>query len=305
MNKRFICIKSLLSALLLILLLIFGCSCDLNDLNNNHNEESTVSQPSGSFTAHYLDVGQGDSILLELPNSECMLIDSGENYHGKGIIDYITALGYSKIDYLVATHPHSDHIGSMAYIVRNFDIGEIYMPKVGTNTSTYESLLKAIQKKELKVHSAAAGMNIFDSQGLSIDIIAPVTIVENDLNNCSIVMKAVYGSTSFLFTGDAETKEFNTITADMSADVLKVGHHGSKTSTTEEVLSRVKPTTAVISCGKDNTYGHPHKSTIKYLNAIDCKIYRTDEDKTIIIKSDGRDLSVETGAKSIERDKQK
>lgn len=298
MNNKFLKIKSALASITLLLLMIFSTSCDFTNEDSN-----TESLPTGSFSVHYLDVGQGDSIFLELPDSQCMLIDAGENYYGEGIISYISELGYTKIDYLVATHPHADHIGSMAYIVNNFDIGTIYMPKVSTNTKTYENLLTAIQSKGLKIQSATAGMSIVNSDDIKIDIIAPVEIYSDDLNNCSIVMKAVYGNTSFLFTGDAEEKELETITDDMTANVLKVGHHGSKTSTTEEFLQIVDPEIAVISCGADNSYGHPHDSTLQLLNDINCKIYQTDFDQTVVVTSNGEAFYVDTGKNSIERAK--
>ena len=287
--------------LVLLILLIFSCSCDLM-INNSTNSELSQTTES-SLSVHYLDVGQGDSIFIELPNSQTMLIDAGENYHGEGIINYIKNCGYSKIDYLVATHPHSDHIGSMAYIVRNFEIGEIYMPKVSTTTAIYENLLKSISKKSLKIKSAAAGMNITAFNDFTADIIAPEVIDEKNLNNSSIVIKMTFGIESFLFMGDAEKSEINSITTDVSADVIKVGHHGSRTSTTDDFLERVQPSIAVISCGIDNDYGHPHESTLKFLNDINCEIYRTDKDKTITVTTDGNTLNVQTNGISIEREK--
>lgn len=285
----------------LSIMLTFLCSCDLILDNNTNNDISCDSV--NSLSVHFLDVGQGDSIFIELPNSQTMLIDAGENYHGEGIINYINNCGYSKIDYLVATHPHSDHIGSMAYIVRNFEIGEIYMPKVSTTTATYENLLNSISKKGLKIKSAAAGMNITYFDDFTADIIAPEEIDEKNLNNSSIVIKMTFGNKSFLFMGDAEKSEINSITADVSADVLKVGHHGSRTSTTADFLEMVQPSIAVISCGIDNDYGHPHESTLKFLNDINCEIYRTDKDKTITVTTDGNTLNVQTNGISIERAK--
>lgn len=285
----------------LSIMLTFLCSCDLILDNNTNNDISCDSV--NSLSVHFLDVGQGDSIFIELPNSQTMLIDAGENYHGEGIINYIKNCGYSKIDYLVATHPHSDHIGSMAYIVRNFEIGEIYMPKVSITTATYENLLNSISKKGLKIKSAAAGMNITYFDDFTADIIAPEEIDEKNLNNSSIVIKMTFGNKSFLFMGDAEKSEINSITADVSADVLKVGHHGSRTSTTADFLERVQPSIAVISCGIDNDYGHPHESTLKFLNDINCEIYRTDKDKTITVTTDGNTLNVQTNGISIERAK--
>ena len=279
------------------------CSCSVNiNVNSSSLENKSTTPASGTLSVHYLDVGQGDSIFIELPNKKCMLIDAGENMYGKSITEYITNLGYSKIDYLVATHPHADHIGSMAYVVNHNDIGEIYMPKVATTTKTYEKLLTAISDKGLKVKSAKAGMNIVDDGDFSIDILAPVTIEEDDLNNCSIILKMNYKGDSFLFLGDAEKKELETVTADMSAEVLKVGHHGSRTSTTKALLEEVNPKYAVISLGKDNSYGHPHKSTLELLDEFNVETYRTDQDGTVVISTEGSGVTIKTGQTSMERD---
>ncbi len=288
--------KKYLKIFIALALVFLLCSCDLLI-------EYTEETPSGTLAVHYLDVGQGDSVFIELPNSKTMLIDTGENYHGEGIIDYIYGCGKSKIDYLIATHPHTDHIGSMSYIVRHMDIGEVYMPKVGSSTKTYENLLDSISDKGLKIKSATAGKSVLKENDLEINILAPVTIHEDDLNNCSVILKITYKDRSFLFTGDAEVKEFDEVYLDMTADVLKVAHHGSRTSTTEDILERINPEIAVITLAKDNEYGHPHKSTIKYLNKQECEIYRTDEDHTIKIRTDGYNLEVETDIPSIERAK--
>lgn len=289
-----------LAAMFIVISLVL-CSCSLS-INTDSDTESKTTPTSGTFSVHYLDVGQGDSIFIELPNQKCMLIDAGENMYGKSITEYINNLGYQKIDYLVATHPHADHIGSMAYVVKHNDIGEIYMPKVATTTKTYENLLNAISDKGLKVKSAKAGMNIVDDNDFSINILAPVTIEEDDLNNCSIILKMNYKSDSFLFLGDAEKKELETVTADMSAEVLKVGHHGSRTSTTKALLEEVNPKYAVISLGKNNSYGHPHKSTLKLLDEFGVETYRTDEDGTIVISTEGSGVTIKTGQTSMKRD---
>ena len=269
------------------------CSCSINiNVNGSDSESKTTVSEIGTLSVHYLDVGQGDSIFIELPNKKCMLIDAGENMYGKSITEYINNLGYTNIDYLVATHPHADHIGSMAYVVKHNDIGEIYMPKVTTTTKTYENLLTAIADKGLKVKSAKAGMNIIDDNDFSINILAPVKIDEDNLNNCSVILKITYKNDSFLFLGDAEKKELETVTADMSAEVLKVGHHGSRTSTTKALLEKVNPRYAVISLGKDNSYGHPHKSTLKLLDEFNVETYRTDENGTIVVSTEGSGVTV-------------
>lgn len=309
--KTKICLSIVIS-LLTSLIVLCSCSLNLNNTEdivsvtqkNTHTAEQDVTQAvigEETLNIYFLDVGQGDSIFIELPDEKTMLIDAGENNFGEGIRNYISDYGYSKIDYLVATHPHADHIGSMAYIVKNMDIGSVFMPKVSTNTKTYENLLESISDKGLKVTSAKAGLTIADESGYTINVVAPVTIDEDNLNNSSVVIKLGYGDTSFLFTGDAEKEELETITDNVSADVLKVGHHGSTTSTTEEFLSRVNPTYAIISVGKDNSYGHPHDKVLMLLEKFNCKIFRTDVDKTVVFSSNGNTLSVKSGEHSIEK----
>lgn len=264
-------------------------ACSLEDLIDNYSGdigeiEKTSSQ---SISVHCLDVGQGDAIFVELPDYKCMLIDAGVSGKGDYIKSYITARGYDKVDYLVATHPHADHIGSMDYIVNNMDIGQIYMPNVATTTKTYERLLEAVRDKGLKIKSAKAGMKIIDDDNLCVCIIAPAKIDEDNLNNCSVIIKITYLKDSYLLTGDAEKEELSAVTADMSADVLKVGHHGSRTSSTEEFFEEVNPKYALISCGTDNDYGHPHKETVKLLKQFNVEYYRTYIQGTITITSDG------------------
>lgn len=295
LKKHSVKVVSLIIALCLICTALCSCSQFYFESDSSQNADENL-------VVHFLDVGQGDSIFIEMPDSKTMLIDAGVNMLGKSIMSYINSQGYSKIDYLVATHPHADHIGSMAYIVRNMDIGEIYMPKVSTTTKTYENLLESIADKGLRIKSAKAGVSIIDTEDFNADIVAPATIKENDLNNCSAVIKMTYNETSFLFTGDAEEEELSEIDADISANVLKVGHHGSSTSTNKDFVKRVCPEIAVISLGADNKYGHPHKSTLKYLKNAGAEIYRTDEDGTVKITSDGQNISVETGGISMEKD---
>lgn len=293
--------KNLLSAILAAIMLIAVlCSCDIADFF-----EESASDFTPDMYVHFLDVGQGDSIFIELPNGKTMLIDSGENYHGAAILSYIKERGYDKIDYVVGTHPHSDHIGSMAYVVRNSKIGSVYMPKVATNTKMYEKLLEAVEKKNRKIRNGKAGITITRDEGndLVARMIAPLEVDEQNLNNSSIMILLDYKDATFLFTGDAEKDELETIKADVTADVLKVGHHGSRNANTKEFLEKVDPQIAVISCGKDNDYGHPHRETLKLLEQLDCEVYRTDRDQTVTVYTDGEKLGVETGGEVIERAK--
>ena len=281
-----------------VLALALFCACTVT-INLGGADTSAAPNSEGKLIVHFLDVGQGDSIFIELPNGKTMLVDAGENYHGQGIIDYVQTIGYQKLDYVVATHPHEDHIGSMPYIVRNFEIGSIYMPDVTANTATFESLLKAIKAKGLRVKNGRTGVHIIKDGELTADIIAPDKPDESNLNNSSIVLLLTFGNVSYLLTGDAETKELNALRADMHATVLKAGHHGSKTSTTQTLLKKISPSVTVISCGKNNDYGHPHAEVLKMLKSVNSSVYRTDRDQTVIVATDGSSLTVSTGNPSI------
>lgn len=254
---------------------------------------------SSVLKVNYLDVGQGDSEFIELPNGKTMLIDAGNPENGAGIVSYIKGLGHSKIDYLIATHPHADHIGGMATVVNSLDIGTIYMPKVSTTTKTFEGLLTSIQKKGLKVNTAKSGINLLNSGNLNIDMIAPVGTSYTDLNQYSAVIKITYGNNSFLFMGDAGATSEGQITADVKADVLKVGHHGSSTATSDSFLKKVSPKYAVIEVGKGNSYGHPTAATLLKLKNIGAAVYRTDEAGTILFTSDGKTITINKKASSI------
>lgn len=251
---------------------------------------------------HFLDVGQGDAVFIELPNSETMLIDAGTADRGAGIAEYIEDEGYEKIDYLLATHPHADHIGGMETVMDTLDIGEIYMPRTAAQTKTYRNLLLTIQKKGLSIHTAKAGVTIMDDNNLHGELLAPNSRHYEDMNNYSAVFKLTYGEKSFLFMGDAEEDAEQEIAADVSADVLKVGHHGSSTSTSEAFLQKVSPSAAVISCGKDNSYGHPHRETLKKLEDAGITVYRTDTMGTVTAKCDGASIQIQGGGSSVRKE---
>ena len=242
------------------------------------------------LSAHFIDVGQADSTLVRLPDGKTMLIDAGDNKTGIKVVAYLNNLGIERIDYLVATHPHADHIGGMADVINDFDIGRVYMPDVTTNTKTFESMLDAIEKKNIPVTKATAGVNIFTENGISADIIAPNSPTYKEMNNYSAVVRLVYGNTVYLFMGDAETLSEDEITADVRADVLKVGHHGSDTSSGENFILRVSPRVAVISVGEGNSYGHPKDEVIDRLRGSGATVFRTDKDGTVVIGSDGKNI---------------
>lgn len=289
-NKK----KTPIPAIIILLLIIIPSV--ISAVNNQTHSDKPVNQikdNGDNIVVHYLDVGQGDSEFIELPDGKCMLIDAGTAEYSQTVIDDISSYGYSKLDYVVATHPHADHIGGMSEVIESFDIGEIYMPKVSANTKTFESLLNSVSEKGLSINTAKAGVEVYSDSELNIEFLAPVNSYYKDLNNYSAVVEVSYGSNSFLFTGDAEgLAEREMLERDyelLSCDVLKVGHHGSDSSATAGFLNAVNPIYAVISCGRGNSYGHPQSETVERLNSSGAQIYRTDENGTITVICDGND----------------
>jgi beta-lactamase superfamily II metal-dependent hydrolase len=273
---------------------------------------SSVSASAASSTQamiYYLDVGQGDSELIRLPGGENVLIDTGTGETADKLVSLLQELGVKRVDHLIATHPHEDHIGGMESVVRKIPVGKIYMPKVADKqiptTRTYEGLIDAISDKKLKITQAKAGMTIPLSGQAKLELLAPNGTQYDDLNNYSVVAKLTYGQKTFLFTGDAEKlseKEMLNKNYDLKCDVLKCGHHGSSSSTSAAFLKAVSPQFAVISCGLNNDYGHPNKEVLSRLQKAGVKVYRTDLQGTILARCDGRSITFETGQKSLVKD---
>ena len=239
----------------------------------------------GLMRVHFIDVGQADSTFIELGNGQTMLIDAGLG--GDDVVNYIRNLQYSSIDFVVATHPHDDHIGGMATVLDSFEIGKMYMPRQEHTISAFTNMLDVIENKEIELHEAKAGVNITTSGIIKIDILAPFSESYSNLNNCSAVVKLTYGETVMLFTGDAEQViETQLLNSDIDADVLKVGHHGAGSSSAQSFIKAVSPEVAVISCGEGNSYGHPHADTLAILNEVGADIYRTDEQGTVQVTAD-------------------
>jgi len=304
------------SLLLALLLVIFiGCNGQDGSEINKPSAQASVAKASsqtvpaqepnnaslptitGKLSVHFINVGQGDSILLQLPDNQTMLIDAGPTEAGPTVVSYLQKQGIKKIDYLVDTHPHADHIGGMDAVIQAFDIGKVYMPRVTTTTESFESVLRSLQAKGLKITPAKAGLTVLNENGLKISFLAPCGSGYEDLNNWSAVLKVQFGDNSFLLTGDAQSEseqEMLASGANLKADVLKVGHHGSHSSTTPAFLKAVSPKYAIISVGAGNDYGHPHHETLAKLASAGVKVCRTDRDGTVIFVSDGKTLTVRT-----------
>lgn len=292
----------------MVFMMLFVTGCDNVDVSENQNgvEAQAVEETKkpgrpredldveiaegiyaiqGLMRVHFIDVGQADSTFIELGNGQTMLIDAGLG--GDDVVKYIKDLQYSDIDFVVATHPHDDHIGGMATVLDSFDIGKMYMPRQEHTISAFTNMLDVIENKNIELHEAKAGVNITTSGIIKIDILAPFAESYSNLNNCSAVVKLTYGETVMLFTGDAEQViETQLLNSDIDADVLKVGHHGAGSSSAPSFIKAVSPEIAIISCGKDNSYGHPDYETLAILNEVGADIYRTDEQGTIQVTAD-------------------
>ena len=290
--------KQLIEAILVIIITIISIY-----FNNEKEVQSTTTQnrkteqvintsDADNLKVHFIDVGQADSILIE-QNNEYMLIDAGNNEDGQLLVNYFNNLGITSFKYVFGTHAHEDHIGGLDEIIENFTIENFYMPEVITTTKTFEDVLDALEAKQVAFQTP----KINDELTLKDSKIKVLSILndDEDLNDTSIVLRLKYGTTSFLFTGDASsTIEKNILNKEIQSDVLKLGHHGSRYSTSKEFLKKVSPTYAIISVGKNNSYNHPHSEVFKRLNEQNVKIYRTDEQGTIIAESNGTIINFTT-----------
>ena len=251
---------------------------------------------SGNLTVHFLDVGQGDSILLE-HNDDTMLIDAGEIDKGDTVAADIKGEGITSLDYVVATHPHSDHIGGMSVILNDFPIRHFVDSGYPYTSKTYENMLTTIDKKGIPFSTPKRGDTIDFSSGIGVQVLNPGnTFFTDDVNQNSIVLKVTDGTVTFLLMGDAGIEAENAIMQggyDVNADILKVGHHGSRTASGASFISAVSPDVNIIEVGADNTYGHPHTEALDRLQRFS-KVYRTDMDGTITVTTDGSSYSIST-----------
>lgn len=276
--------------LLLVAAIVLG-GMSVNSVISSASNEKAGDTKAAKMEVHFIDVGQGDSTLI-MCDGHSLLIDAGDYSKGTAIQNYLQKQKVEKFDYLILTHPDSDHIGGAPVIITKFEIDKVFVSNYEKDNKTYQKLIQALDNKRLKYTVPKVGAQ-YSLGTAKITILAPNGEYDNP-NDASIALMIQNGGNKFLFTGDAgEDAELDILEndIDLSADVYKAGHHGSRTATSQKFFEAVSPSCAVISCGEDNSYGHPHAETLNTFRMNGVKVYRTDEEGTIIAESDGKKIT--------------
>ena len=284
-------VRIALCACIVACLIAAGCSVP------SGQQPEIGSGVSGDLAVHFIDVGQGDAILL-LFRDKTMLIDAGERGMGERVVAYLDDRNVTRLDVVVATHAHSDHIGGLAAVISAYPVGRFVDAAQPHPTATYENLLALVEERGIPYTAAERGQTVALDPDLEILVLNPGAQPLGDINENSVVLKVTYGDISYLFTGDAGTPAEESMAAaglDLNADVLKVGHHASRYASSAEFLSAVSPAISVIPVGTGNDYGHPHAEALERLKATGSRIYRTDLEGTVVVATDGTALAVTAG----------
>ncbi len=253
---------------------------------------SDVFRDGSTLEVHFLDVGQGDATLIRCGEA-AMLIDAGNNSWGDDVRDYLEYQGIGDLDYVIGTHPDADHIGGLDVVMEAFDCGTVIMPDYEKDTQTYTDVTDVMEEKGYELTLPQVGM-VYELGEAAFTIVAPNGEYGDNANDYSVGILLEHGENRFLLTGDAEEdSEADMLDngIDLSADVLKAAHHGSRTANTEAFLERVNPEYVVISCGEGNSYGHPHAEVLNRLREMGIKVFRTDEEGTVVATSDGAGIT--------------
>ena len=283
----------LLICVLAAALILCGCTMGIAPESTAAPSAGTTSV-EGTLEVHFVDVGQADCILIR-QGAAAMLIDAGNNADGPDVVAYLREHGINRLDTVIGTHPHEDHIGGLDLVLLSFPVGTVIMPRVSHTTKTFEDVLDAVDAKGLTVTAPVTGQS-FRMGDANCTVLAPGSANYDDLNEYSVVVRVTFGDTAFLLTGDAGAESENEMLQTglpLTADVLKVGHHGSSSSSTTAFLRAVAPSAAVISVGRDNDYGHPASVTLDRLDDVGARVYRTDQSGTIVAYSDGQSVRIE------------
>ena len=284
-NKK---LKELIYFCLGLLVLVVGYFTTNTD-NTTSGYENNSS--SSEVLVYFIDVGQADAIYIKDVNSN-MMIDAGNNADGKLLVKYLQSLNVNNFKYIVGTHAHEDHIGGMDDIINNFKIDNFYMPEAISTSKTFEDVLDALDKNKVTFQTPKIG-DKFSLENTNFEVLS-IGNDTSDLNDTSLVLKMSYNNTCVLFMGDASSNvEKNLLDKDINCQVLKVGHHGSRYSSSDEFIKKVNPTYGIIMVGKDNKYGHPTKKALDILNKYKVTIHRTDEEGTILMHLKDNDISFE------------
>ena len=297
-----------MTALLSLCLLFAGCGGGKTADNSSAAPSSPAATEAGKgLTVKMLNVGQGDAILIQSPD-QTVLIDTSDLDEQEKLRNELKKAGIKRIDKLILTHPHADHIGGVKDVVlKDYEVGEVYDNGMPSKSKVYTSYMKVLKQKNIKRHALTAGDVLDFGGGVKFKVFAPTkesvekgskTTDNHDPNNESVVGKLIFGDFSMMFTGDAEKQEEEPVVKaygkELKSNILKAGHHGSKTSSSPEFLRAVSPEAALISCGAGNDYGHPHAQTMKKYHALKLKIYETDKNGTITVTTDGKSYNIVT-----------
>lgn len=280
--------KRVLCVIFALVISLFAGSC------SRSNEPQMTGGDDPKLTVHFIDVGEGDCTLLE-SDDEFVLIDAGERDYGEEVLEYIEDRGADELKYVIATHPHSDHVGGLRTVIDGMDTENFITVSCESDTYTWEKLLRAVDRNSINTIEAEVGQTYSFGEA-SFTIMGPVSRDVENYNNLSVVTKVTCGDIGFLLMGDAEREsEYEIVDAgsDLSAEVLRCGHHGSSDASSDKLLKAVDPAFAIASCGEGNEYGHPHRETIQKFRTMDCPFFRTDEAGTIVAYTDGKSLRFE------------
>lgn len=284
MDKKKKIISSIIGIIVVLLAGYFGI-----DLT----QDSKVPKDS-KLMISYMDVGQGDAAYIKV-NGNDILIDAGPRSNSKELLEQLKAKNIDDFELVIATHPHEDHIGGMVDVFKEYEVKAFYSPKITHTTKTYENLVKAVKDEGLKTKELKGGMVIDLGEGAKFEVFTPQKSEYEELNDYSPIMKLSFGDTSYLFTGDAEKLAEEEALAkyktSLNSDVIKFGHHGSSSSSSNAFIEAVSPKYGIISCAKDNKYGHPHRETLDIIKKYNIKTFRTDTDGEIILTSDGKSIN--------------